>query len=461
MAYDRFCDIHVTSEVKYHFTSEILDYCNYQLENKKLNLLGKRALIVLDFISDWELTAAALLDSFRKATVILSGGAGFVAGKIVSVVGSLKPDEKVFLKVGGSVAKILTVKQKDRLAPELTADFKGIVVSDVEGGFSLARHVGRAEADATGQTIIFSGTRNLGPLDDKISYVAITVPMSEISKALEASSTRDLISWLSGAPSKLRFTCHGDGEGNLQMGNQTGGNDLLPADCLATWLHANGLHQAGQLRTIALNMCLAARHDLTPAVIKNGVYSPAEGSAVAVLASKLGSYGVHGIVVTGSNEVVDAKPTPGTTRTRVTGDLASHGQAFRKISIPRGFEFETATMTMTVPDGWTIADRMLHESKLCVLKPPGTWTVKKLSGDFLFEGTEDGKEKSYAFGNDGWIVSAANKEALSAEGWVRLDAHRMKFAGTGGSCSLESTADKKLTIIERLAKSKAKAVATS
>jgi 3-phosphoglycerate kinase len=112
---------------------------------------------------------------------------------------------------------------------------------------------------------------------------------------------------------------------------------------------------------------------------------------------------------------------------------------------------------MTLPDGWTVIEKTIEGSKLCVMNPPTGWTVSEVSGDFVYAGGG----KKYAVGNAGWIVNIGSKEALSAEGWVRVDKQQMRFVGTGGACSVESTAEKKLTILERLAKSKAKAVAIS
>ena len=463
MAYDRFCDIHVASGSSYHFTSEIVDYCKYQLETKRLNAVGKKSLLVLDYISDWQQSAIALLEGFEKAEIVFRGGAASVVRQIQTLLASLKPrmrpQEKIAVGSAGSLATLLKKLCGNDLFVDVKADdFKGsgFIIKPVAGGFSFSKPA----TGNDGQTLVFGGARNLDLLNDEIGYLGISVPMAEISGSIVDPEIGKMIAWIvAGGASKIRFNAHGDGEGNLQMAENIERvglvNKHISADCIAAWLTANGLARAGNLKTISINICMAARHKLTPAVLNNGQYTPAEGLAVALLAGKLGELSVHGIKVTGSNEVVDSRVTAGGVRTPMSGQLGDT-QPFRKISIPRGFAFDRATFTMTVPEGWTITDKIIHGSTLCAIKPPSNWTVRVISGDFTFEGSG----KDYSISNAGWIVTTSTKEILSAEGWTRVDGRNMRFAGTGGVSMLEEL-EGKLTILERLAKSNAKAVAYS
>jgi hypothetical protein len=142
------------------------------------------------------------------------------------------------------------------------------------------------------------------------------------------------------------------------------------------------------------------------------------------------------------------------------------GQGVRKIQIPAGFGFEAATLTITVPVGWSIEAVSRDESRLFVLKPPATWTMKKGTSVFVrpvetanadFEFTGPGKEK-VEIPSAGWMVEGGN--VFTAEGWVAGAAGKLRFQGTGGAVALDGASAQK-TILERLAKSKAKAVAVS
>jgi hypothetical protein len=89
--------------------------------------------------------------------------------------------------------------------------------------------------------------------------------MSEVAKGVEHSGARKMLEWAVAKTSKLRFTAHGDGEGNLETEavNDFGAfNESMSADCIAKWLNANGLVRAGNLKTISVNICMAAKHNL-------------------------------------------------------------------------------------------------------------------------------------------------------------------------------------------------------
>ncbi len=53
-----------------------------------------------------------------------------------------------------------------------------------------------------------------------------------------------------------------------------------------------------------------------------------------------------------------------------------------------------------------------------------------------------------------------NKEITGANGWQMVDAHRIKFVGTGGNFALQ-VGGNTIQIVERLAHSQAKAFAIS
>lgn len=58
------------------------------------------------------------------------------------------------------------------------------------------------------------------------------------------------------------------------------------------------------------------------------------------------------------------------------------------------------------------------------------------------------------------IVDEPNKEITGANGWQMVDAHRIKFVGTGGNFALQ-VGGNTIQIVERLAHSQAKAFAIS
>ncbi len=78
-AYERYCDLHITKATSYDFPAEILTYCQYQIEHQKKCVVGKKALIVLDFMDNWEGTTFKLLDHFKNGEVIFQGGPGVLS----------------------------------------------------------------------------------------------------------------------------------------------------------------------------------------------------------------------------------------------------------------------------------------------------------------------------------------------------------------------------------------------
>ncbi|MGC2657945.1 MAG: hypothetical protein WA324_08195 [Bryobacteraceae bacterium] len=305
--------------------------------------------------------------------------------------------------------------------------------------------------------------------------------MDEISQKKISLYTMSLVNWVSGGGlGKIRFNCHGDGEGYLEMVSK-GVAHSIPANCLGDWLGANGLTEKRNLKAISLNLCMAAKHFLTPAVLQNGQYSPAEGSAVDLLAKTLGSRGVTGVEVTGSNENVTMidenrflKLNPeDEIKLRMGLSIEDQklrvGDNVRMIGVPIGFKFDVGSRTLTIPDGWTIEAKPMSGSQLFAVKCPADSTVERAAskivrthqlatGDFTFKSPG---RKDVSFPSQGWIL--AGKQMISAEGWTAAGTTQIRFSGTGGVIQVEgqSGEDGSGVIYERLAKSKAKAVATS
>ena len=374
MAYQRFCDIHIASDTQYHFVSEIVDYCKYQVELKGLNVVNGKALMVLNYISDWQQAVFALLSEFPQGQVIFRNAGVDMARKIVELC-ALRAEkfpnaaDKIRNAVPGAPGKFLNRAQT---ADPTDNAFKGLLIEAKKLDSGEAYSIGKVGATGN-QKIVFDPARDFADLDDKIGYLAFSIPMSEIAQAVENAGIGKMIKWLTAQSSKLRITSHGDGEGNFQMGSS---NESMSADCVAKWLKANQLQTRGELKTISVNICMAAKCNLTPAVLKNGQYTPAEGSAVALLAGKLRELGITGVKVTGANEVVDAKEKPSPyTRTAVGDLLVKNAQSFRQIDVPGTLKFDTGAMVMTLPSGWSVTHVSMEDSRLCAIKYPAAWTV--------------------------------------------------------------------------------------
>ena len=169
---------------------------------------------------------------------------------------------------------------RDLLITQRPQNFNGYVLKQTDAGISLTN--GAATGNDRDPVMVFSPSRKLDLLDASFGYLALSAPMDHISKAQKQDYAKSMLTWIVAATSKIGITAHGDGEGNLEMRG-----DYMAADCIAKWFHENGLTAKGLLSNIGLNFCMAAKYKLTPAVIVNGQYTPAEGSAVAILAQAL------------------------------------------------------------------------------------------------------------------------------------------------------------------------------
>lgn len=471
-AYDRYCDIHVTQGENYDFTSEIAEQCRYQTEHKKQCVIGKKALIAMDYLPNWHLPAITLLKHYPNGMVVAEDRVyKFAVGKIASIwalnraaFGGKKllvdEDEK------GFVSKM----HDDDVVSEATNGFSGYVLKKLNAKqLSLTNWAKNAPAEYDPQ-ILFSSSRNIDNLlTDKVGYLSLSVPMKSIWEGTKDGAVEKMLKWVTMGCSKIRISCHGDGEGNLEMGGS-----YMAADCIAKFLHANGLEHKGKLETIGLNLCMAARYKLTPAIINGDLTVPAEGSAVQILASALGGLGLSGIKVTGSNENVVSSPFTTFDPEFPSGGDIRHMQSRRIIDIPTDFEFDKPTYTMTIPKGWTL--RPKGDGALCVIKAPADFVVSTTQSTYqAIQSDQSTKEVSQAYGMFqfkapgsgpthvfyvGWIVDQARKEATGANGWKQLDANRMQFVGTGGKFVLQTTGSS-IKIVETLAHSKAKAFAIS
>jgi hypothetical protein len=85
-AYERYCDLHITKATGYDFPSEIVAYCQYQNREPERCVVGKKALIVLDFIENWEATAFRLLHHFKNDDVLFQGNYAVAIRKLAEMI---------------------------------------------------------------------------------------------------------------------------------------------------------------------------------------------------------------------------------------------------------------------------------------------------------------------------------------------------------------------------------------
>ena len=474
-AYDRFWDLQIASDSAYDWKEEIVQNCIYQRETKKLNNVKGKALLALPLLSNVEVTVAACLNRLPKVEVVIYMGNFDTAPRLTRLMLDMADHlQTKALLLDSTVPSIVKknfaarLKSVVKLLDESPADNKAIVISAEGSRFSLKNMPIVADRDIVIVDVSARPSLKLLESDPQIGYLSTTVNMADIASGHEQEYGREMVTWiLGGGKAKIRITCHGDGEGYLEMKDGASKLHSLRADSIGKWLCANGLTAKRNLEVINVNICMGAKCNLTPAVIKSGAYTAAEGSAVELLARSLGEAGVHGIKVTGSNEVVagiEAKELPDLTP--VGDKKLEAGQGVRKIQIPDGFPFDSTTLTMTIPLGWSVGEAARSDSKLFTIKSPDNWLVTKDTS--VFTRPVDPANAAYKFTSptgghctipsEGWIVDG--KSVLSAEGWVSAGPGRLQFKGTGGTIAVDGRSEQK-AILERLAKSKAKAVAIS
>jgi hypothetical protein len=188
---------------------------------------------------------------------------------------------------------------------------------------------------------------DLGGIDK--GYIAVAVELEKIRDASFQEGARDVLGWVGDLQrrGKLRINVHGDGQGNIAMPDDVrpfGKWLSVPAKQIARWLHANQLPiplnelkkprkedpstPFWGLNTLAMALCMAARHKSEFASLEQGQAGSARAAASSVVLSCIEALRGHGyleVEVTGSNEIVS------------TGGEGA-GQLGRVIWIPRGWE---------------------------------------------------------------------------------------------------------------------------
>lgn len=291
---------------------------------------------------------------------------------------------------------------------------------------------------------------------------------------------RKLVTWINdpAGVGKLRINCHGDGMGQLGMGDKPNVLSTLFGRPKMTWvaaghlidlLVANGLVATGGptspslagpkldngLITINLAICMGGRFGATPATADPAAPNsrPAPRSAVSQILTRLRNSHIHGIEVTGSNEItMMSNPghngqlgrTLGVGMNQLPGgwDL-DPGPA---ITVPAPFNVNPAG-TIDIPVGWTVDAGPSNPSR----QPSRGWILAPGPGQpplnsFIFPG---GKCEVFA----GWIVDATARLIHPPRGWVTTSAG----PNAGGQLKPDAATSGEFVMLwERLAHSAAK-----
>jgi hypothetical protein len=229
--------------------------------------------------------------------------------------------------------------------------------------------------------------------------VASMVSLEDIRQCRVTPEAQELVKWIneSGQRGKLRINSHGDGMGRLGMKDGQGGWQWVDASAVVSWLRANGLDDGGKkgnerqegLSTINVAACMAARAGTKPATYnaRRDQSSAAEGSAVDAIVKQLQAQKVHGVQVTGSNEItvsgggqmsrtlgtgIDVAPTSwlvDATRNKTTGK----DEYF--IDIPKGWQVKEAFRRgweVHIPKAYDIQPDALNTQQ----EPSAGWSLK-------------------------------------------------------------------------------------
>ncbi len=290
-----------------------------------------------------------------------------------------------------------------------------------------------------------------------------------------------LVTWINDPTGvgKLRINCHGDGMGQIGMGDKptflskfTGGPKMtwIVAGHLVDLLVANGLgasaptspslagpKKGNGLITISLAICMGARFGATPATADPAAPNSksAPGSAVSLIISRLRHYGARGVEVTGSNEItMMSNPghngqlgrTLGVGMNQVPGgwDL-DPGPV---ITVPAPFDVSTGGGGgIGIPPGWSIDAGPSNPSR----QPSRGWVLAPGPGQpglnsFIFPG---GKCEVPA----GWIVDSGARLIHPPRGWVVTT----RGPSSGGQLTPDPATSGEIVMLwERLAHSAAK-----
>ena len=463
--YSRFWDIHLVAADEYDFARDIVEQVLYQRHVKAEHKIAQPALLIIHQLTKTEEVAAIAMHRIPKICVTFPpnlGGFVAVAPIIFEEYFKLhKAVPKVFLdSTRTAVVKVLKSKVKHAEFVEKRTD-ADIVISSTETEFSIQM----GSEPVTAADTIAMGVPSYDPVTmaalvdakkDSVGYLGTTAIIADVRKAARDAVTERIIPWLlDGAPSKLRVTAHGDGEGNIEMGVSQAKKEKMPAVQIVEWLHANGLNRKGGLATFSVATCMAAKFGSTPATVLEDSVTAAAGSAVASVAAKLKEKGVGGVKVTGANEVTWLVKDDG--HSTVEGKFAA-GQNVRMIAIPAGWQFKNNVLD--VPSGWQLEQKMVAGKSRLSISPTGAATVSVNAGtgwDFKLEKPA----VTQVIPQAGWIVDIAKKEIIVADGW-KQEGQKLRFSGMGGNVGIRSRSQGTvLEIIEGLAHSQAKVAVMS
>lgn len=160
-AYARYCDLHIANDNQaYDFTTEIIDYCRYQIENKRNSVVDKKAVIVLDYVNKWDEVALPLLDRFAKAEVIIQAGFAVAVRKFPAMWNkykSEKPHNQKKVAIEEDLFNTLSGIKAD-LVLEPKGPFNGFALKRVNLGVSLTNWTNTPIPDHD-PTLVLSGSR--------------------------------------------------------------------------------------------------------------------------------------------------------------------------------------------------------------------------------------------------------------------------------------------------------------
>lgn len=294
---------------------------------------------------------------------------------------------------------------------------------------------------------------------------------------------RKLVAWVNdpAGVGKLRINCHGDGMGQLGMGDKpTFFSNLLGGGPRMTWvaaghlvdvLVANGLvasngptspSLAGPkltngLITISLAICMGGRFGTTPATADPAAANsrPAPRSAVSQVLTRLRNSNIRGIEVTGSNEIT-MMSNPGHNgqlgRTLGVGmnQLPSGWDVDRgpAITVPAPFNVNPAGGgSIGIPAGWSINPGSSNPNR----QPSRGWDLAPGAGQPPLNSNIFPGGKCEVF--EGWIVDETARLIHPPRGWVATSAG----PNAGGQLKPNpATSGEFVVLWERLAHSAAK-----
>jgi hypothetical protein len=271
------------------------------------------------------------------------------------------------------------------------------------------------------RTLVPLPVDNLPPAD---GYVATVATVASVKRFEVNSTALRVIAWLNdpGFRSKLRINVHGGQGGDLEMGDPADDPDNeMKAERVVLWLRANGLATRGGLATICISACYSALDEtLTP----NSQAGAADTtSAIQRIARELGAGNqpIHGIEVTGSNEVIDTSGLGRKLKTPIGpgwGVLTETptGKLVRGATTYDAFQFR-----LDVQPPWEVHLQEPNVNQSFALAPAGV-TATRLP------------ENHDGFSNSGWLVGdvkvprKSNWQVLTHEAPTPTDPNATRIA---------------------------------